>query len=144
MSETPSISSGLISEIGTVAGQIGSAITSAAEPITAIAGAIGNVAKDIQPLENPTTLQRVNQLTEGAQNDVADFKNKILSGDWAGIRSAIGGLRGTIGIKLSSAEFDALAKIGVQFSGNDLLGFYDAARTAKLEADSAQVESLNK
>lgn len=120
----------------TILNQVTSLLSSSATPITAIGNAVSDVAKDVNLVQNPTLVQRINQLTEGAQKDVTNVKNLLVDhAPFASVNAAFDGMPANIGIVLSESELRALDALKFEFSGKSVLGFYAAAREAKLADD---------
>lgn len=133
----------MLGEVESVVSQVAGSISSAAEPITAVAGAVQDVAKDLQPLINPSLEQRINQLKNGAEDDVTKFKNLLLASDVDGLQLMLFELPSGVGLSVSEAERDQLGKISCTISGWNTLGSYSVSRNSKLLADIAQLEALN-
>jgi hypothetical protein len=124
--------------------EIGSALTSAATPVTAVANAATEALKGAEQIANPTTEQRINQLKEGAQADVTKFKDVLLARDAAAADALLSGLPIYIGISLPESEYSQLkATVADALNGIQLLGFYSAGRQGQLEKDIADLISVN-
>lgn len=135
--------SSLVSQAESIVGQVTSAVSSISTPLTAVSNAVANVAKDVQPLTNPSLIQRANQLKQGAQDNLTKLKEDLLAGDVTGAHIIIDGLRGGIGIELSESEYSRLSDLRFTLSGNDLLGFGSAALSYQLQQNLDQLQALD-
>jgi hypothetical protein len=127
----------------TILAQAGSILTSAATPVTAVSNAVAAVATDLGDLQNPTLIQRVNQLKNQANEDAQKMADRLLSGDMPGVQLAFDGMPKSIGVSLSEADFQRLQAASHSLDLYSLLGIYCLARGGQLAQDVAQLEQFS-
>jgi hypothetical protein len=130
---TNSVSVSSATELGEIAGQIASVVSATGVP--QVANAVYAVATDIGDIQNPTLVQRINQLTQDSQKDVTNFKDLLIAGDFVGVDRMFASVPEYLGIDISDAEFQQLRTYNRAVDLFSILASYAGKRQGKLEAD---------